>query len=316
MSAADLGAAPGAGRGPAPGAEGGAQPGGGLPAGAVRDRGTAGLVARRLASNLSSVLVSVLVIGVLWIGFIKLYHVPAVVARSPLQVYRYLFTAKLDKVHALRSAAGNRKVLFHNLKTTLGDASVAYVAGFVIAMAVSCVFVLQRTVEQAFMPVALVLRSVPLIAMTPLLTLIFGRSILAVTVIGGIVCFFPALINIVYGLRSAPKSSLDLMAAYGAGRLTTLRKVLVPNALPSIFASLRINVPAAMIGALLAEWLATNKGSGAEMLTVLNTSDYGELWAAFVLVTAVTVLAYSVVSAIEAAVLARYAPDVVGGAKG
>ncbi|MGH9123510.1 MAG: ABC transporter permease [Acidimicrobiales bacterium] len=292
-----------------------AAPAAGLPAGVVQDRGTASLAARRLASTLTSVLVSIVVILVLWIGFLKLYHVPAVVARSPIEVWRYLFTAKLDKVHALRSAAGNRKVLFHNLKTTLGDASIAYVSGIVVAMAVSCVFVLQRAVEQAFMPVALVLRSVPLIAMAPLLTLLFGHSIAAVTAIGGIVCFFPALVNIVYGLRSAPKSSLDLMAAYGAGRLTTLRKVLLPSALPSVFASLRINVPAAMIGALLAEWLATNKGSGAEMLTVLNTSDYGELWAAFVLVTAVTMLAYSVVSAIEAAVLARYAPDVVAGSK-
>lgn len=64
-----------------------------------------------------------------------------------------------------------------------------------------------------------------------------------------------------------------------------------------------------MIGALLAEWLATGKGSGQEMLTVQNTFDYGELWSAVVLVTLVTVLAYSVVDAIEAAVLARYTPD-------
>jgi ABC-type nitrate/sulfonate/bicarbonate transport system permease component len=102
------------------------------------------------------------------------------------------------------------------------------------------------------------------------------------------------------------------MASYGASRLTTLRKVLIPSAAPSIFASLRINVPAAMIGALLAEWLATGKGSGDEMLTVVNTFDYGELWAAVVLVTAVAMAAYSVVSAIEAAVLARYAPEATG----
>ena len=159
---------------------------------------------------------------------------------------------------------------------------------------------LQRTVEQTFMPIALVLRSVPLIAMAPLITLIFGRDILAVSVIGGIVCFFPALVNIMYGLRATPRSSLDLMASYGASRLTTLRKVLIPSAMPSIFASLRINVPACIIGALLAEWLATGKGSGNEMLTVVNTFDYGELWSAVVLVTLVSVVLYSVVSAVEA----------------
>jgi ABC-type nitrate/sulfonate/bicarbonate transport system permease component len=274
--------------------------------------GRRSLATARLAANLGSVLVSVVVILALWIGFIRLYHVQSFVAKSPLEVWRYIFTQHADKVHALRSAAANRRVLFGNLKTTLGDASLGYFAGIVVALAVSCIFVLSRIVEQAFMPVALVLRSVPLIAMAPLLTLIFGRDIAVAAVVGAIVCFFPALINIMYGLRATPRSSLDLMRSYGASRWTTLRKVLIPSALPSIFAALRINVPAAMIGALLAEWVATGKGSGAEMLTVQNTFDYGELWAAVVLVTAVAMIAYTVVSAIEAAVLARYAPDATG----
>jgi len=266
----------------------------------------------RLARSLGSVLISIVVILALWVGFIRFYNIQPVIAKSPLDVWRYLFTAKVDTVHGFRSAAGNRQVLWHNLKTTLRDASLGYVAGFVMAMAVSSIFIMQRTVEQTFMPVALVLRSVPLLAMTPLITLIFGRDILAVTVIGGIVCFFPALVNMMYGLRNTPRSMLDLMSSYGASKLTTLRKVLVPAALPSIFASLRINVPASIIGALLAEWLATGKGSGQEMLTVQNTFNYGELWSAVVIVTLVSIIAYSVVSAVEAAVLSRYAPDSVG----
>ena len=157
-----------------------------------------------------------------------------------------------------------------------------------------------------------ILRAVPLVAMAPMITLIFGRDILSVAVIAGIVCFFPALVNIMLGLRSCPKSSLDLMDSYGASKYKTYRTVLVPTAMPAIFASLRINVPAAIIGALLAEWLSTGKGSGNEMLTVVNTFDYGELWSAVFLVTLVSVILYSVVSAVETTVLARYAPDSIG----
>ena len=101
------------------------------------------------------------------------------------------------------------------------------------------------------------------------------------------------------------------MSSYGAPKLTTLKTVIVPSALPSIFASLRINVPASIIGALLAEWLATGQGTGQEMLTVENTFDFGELWSAVVLVTLVSIIAYSLVSAIEAGMLSRYAPDAV-----
>lgn len=267
---------------------------------------------RRLGRSLSSLLISVAVVLVLWEGFILVFHIQAVVARNPLEVWRYLFSQHANSTTGLRSAAGNRAVLFKNLKITLRDAGIGYLAGIVFALAVACVFILQRAVQQTFMPIAIVLRSMPLVAMAPLITLIFGRGLVAVAVIGGIVCFFPALVNIVQGLRSTPEPMLDLMRAYGASRFTTLRKVLLPSALPSIFAALRINVPASVIGALLAEWLATGQGSGQEMLTVENTFDYGELWSAVVLVTLVSIVGYSIMSAVEAGVLARYAPDRVG----
>jgi ABC-type nitrate/sulfonate/bicarbonate transport system permease component len=269
----------------------------------------------RFLRNVGSVLVSIIVTLALWEGFIRLYHLDPVLAKSPAAVFRYLFTAKADQLHGFRSAAQNREVLFAHLKITMRDAFIGYVAGIVFAMVVACVFVLMRTLEQTFMPVALVLRSVPLVAMAPLITLIFGRDIMAVAVIAGIVCFFPALVNIMFGLRSTPASSMDLMASYGASRYTVLRKVMIPSAMPSIFASLRINVPAAIIGALLAEWLATGEGSGNEMLTVVNTSDYGELWAAVVLVTLVSVILYSIVASCETVVLRRYAPDTVKAAQ-
>jgi ABC-type nitrate/sulfonate/bicarbonate transport system permease component len=288
----------------------------------ARDTGPAGLQAlsnssilraslTRVASNIGWVLVSLLVTLALWIAFLHIYKVPKIIGRSPLDVYHYMFTQHASTLHRLRSAAGNRKVLFHNLKTTMRDALIGYIAGLVLAMVVGCIFVMWRAVEQTFMPIALVLRSVPLFAMIPLITLIFGRDILSVAVIGGIVCFFPALVNITFGLRSSTRSSLDLMRSYGASRWTTMRKVLIPSAVPSIFAALRINVPAAVIGALLAEWLSTGKGSGNEMLEVINTFDYGELWSAVVLVTLVSIIAYSIVSAVEGGVLSRFAPDSV-----
>jgi ABC-type nitrate/sulfonate/bicarbonate transport system permease component len=274
-------------------------------------RSVAGVLLRRLGSNLGFMVLSVVVVLLLWEGFILFFHIQPIVAKNPLAVWRYLFSQRADPMSGLRSAAGNRSVLFANLKITLRDAGIGYVAGIVLALVVSCVFTLQRTIRQTFMPIAIVLRAMPLVALAPLITLICGRSILCVAVIGGIVCFFPALINIMHGLRSTPQAMLDLMSSYGAPKLTTLKTVIVPSALPSIFASLRINVPASIIGALLAEWLATGQGTGQEMLTVENTFDFGELWSAVVLVTLVSIIAYSLVSAIEAGMLSRYAPDAV-----
>ena len=190
------------------------------------------------------------------------------------------------------------------------DAAVGLVAGTLAALLCAVAFNLRRTVEQTFMPIAMVLRSVPLVAMTPLIALIFGRGLMGVTVIAGIVTFFPTLVNVTLALRATPQASLDLFQAYGAGQLTTLRKVQLPSALPAVFASLRIAAPLALIGALLAEWLATGRGLGYLMLQSETLSNYNLLWAATVLVTAYSVFLYTAISGVEQRVLVRFSDGV------
>jgi ABC-type nitrate/sulfonate/bicarbonate transport system permease component len=168
--------------------------------------------------------------------------------------------------------------------------------------------VLFRSVEQAFMPIAMLLRSVPLVAMTPVITLIFGRGLAGVSVIAGIVVFFPALVTMVFGLRSVNRQATDLVVAYGGGELTVLRKVAFPTAMPAIFAAARISVPGALIGALVSEWLATGKGTGGVILTDIGAFGYSNLWASIVVLTSFSILLYTVVGLLETFVLARYGP--------
>jgi ABC-type nitrate/sulfonate/bicarbonate transport system permease component len=124
-------------------------------------------------------------------------------------------------------------------------------------------------------------------------------------VIAGIVTFFPTLVNVAQGLRSAPAQAFDVLVAYGASDLVVLRKIQLPYALPAVLASARIAAPGALLGAILAEWLATGQGLGDLMVTASSTADYSMLWAAVVAVTTVSVLVYNAVSAVERPVLAR-----------
>ena len=156
------------------------------------------------------------------------------------------------------------------------------------------------------MPLAMVLRSVPLVAMTPLIVGIFGRDLVGITVITAIVTFFPTLVNVTIALRRTPRESLDLFRAYGANSTTTLRKVQIPSALPALFASLRIAAPLSLVGALLAEWLATGKGLGYQILEAAAVSDYNGLWTRVVLVTAYSSILYVLIGAVERRVLARF----------
>lgn len=247
------------------------------------------------------ILVAVALVMIAWIAFLAVFHIDASVGKNPKDVAAYLFTNA--------DAGANRSLVFGFLNTTLHDAALGFVGGLTAALIVSATFVLFRPVEQAFMPIALLLRSVPLVAMTPVILLIFKRGDAGVAVIGGIVVFFPALVNIIYGLRSAPQQTTDLVLAYGGSKWTVIRKVAVPSALPAIFAAARISVPGALIGALIAEWLATGKGIGGAILNAIGGFDYDQVWADIVVLTGVSLLLYTVVGVIESLVLANYGPN-------
>jgi len=275
---------------------------GGLPALAVTtaSRGEMGkrIGLRAVTTVLSAALSLVVVIG-LWQLVVKGFHLNPFVARGPGDVWKYL-TGPDSKA--------NRKIVFDSARITVRDAAIGFGAGTAAAFIVAIVFTLKRGVEQAFLPIAMALRSVPLVAMTPLIALTFGRGIMAVTVIAGIVTFFPTLVNVSLALRSIPSTQIDLMRAYGASPRTTLLKVQVPSAMPALFASARIAAPLAVIGALLAEFLATGKGLGYLMLQAVSTFEADQMWSGLALVTVFSVVLYGIVSALEQVVLARFAP--------
>ena len=255
---------------------------------------------RRVLQPLASGLASLAVVLLLWYGFLEVFQLDPLVAKSPTDVVRYLFSGADAGAHRSSVASG--------LGTTMHDASLGFVGGLVAASVVALVFVLFRPVEQAMLPIAVLIRSVPLVAMTPVLTLVFGRGLLGTMVISGILVFFPALVTIVFGLRSTSKQAVDLCRAYGAGGFTVARKVMLPSALPALFASARVGVPGAVVGAMLAEWLATGKGLGYAMLTDASTFEYDHLWASVAAITLTSVVLYYLIAALEQVVLARFGP--------
>jgi ABC-type nitrate/sulfonate/bicarbonate transport system permease component len=258
----------------------------------------------RIGRRVSTSVISLVVVLGAWRLFLWVFHIDHFVGKTPTDVWHFLTASSSAPAPQSLPTRGH---LYPASLTTLKDAFVGLAAGTAAALAFSILFNLRRSVEQTVMPLAMVLRSVPLVAMTPLITLVFGRGLMGVTVIAGIVTFFPTLVNVTLALRATPQASIDLFRAYGAGPVKTLRKVQLPNALPAIFASLRIAAPLALVGALLAEWLATGHGLGYLMLQAGSLSNYNMLWAAAALATAFSMILYTSISGVEKLVLARFA---------
>ena len=248
--------------------------------------------------GISNTLLSLLIVMLLWVVGLWAFDVTPYIGKGPLDVFEYLF---LDE-----AALEHQGLVWGALAQTMIDASIGFSFGLVFATIVAVLFTLSRGIEQALMPIAMLLRSVPLIAMAPILILIFGRQQVTVAVMGAIVVLFPALVNIVFGLRSASSAMLDVATVYGAKKLSALRYVAFPASLPSFFAAVKISVPGAITGALLVEWLATGQGIGYGIISAVGRAKTNEVWAYVVVITVVSILIYNLVGLLENYVLSRF----------
>jgi len=251
--------------------------------------------------SLANTAIALVVVLLLWMFALWALDVTPYIGKGPLEVFDFLYLTE--------DAASNRELVSLALSQTMIDAGIGFGFGLGIATLVSVLFTLSRSVESALMPIAMLLRSVPLIAMAPILILIFGRGEVTVAVMGAIVVLFPALVNIVFGLKSASAAMMDVATVYGASKLAALRFVAFPSSLPSFFAAVKISVPGAITGALLVEWLATGQGIGYAIISAIGRAKTNEVWAYVVVITLVSILLYNLVGLIESYVLKRFSPQ-------
>lgn len=253
-----------------------------------------------ISASARNTLLSLIIVSLLWVIALWVLDVSPYIGKGPLDVIKFLL---LDS-----EAGSNRLLVATALTQTMIDALIGFSVGITIATLFAVLFALFRSIEQALMPIAMLLRSVPLIAMAPILILIFGREQATVAVMGAIVVLFPALVNIVFGLRSASEAMLDVAKVYGANKLAALRYVAFPSSLPSFFAAVKISVPGAITGALLVEWLATGQGIGYGIISAVGRAKANEVWAYVVVITVVSILLYNLVELLEKYVMSRFGP--------
>ncbi|GGK48589.1 ABC transporter permease [Nocardia camponoti] len=253
---------------------------------------------KSLLAFLGSVALATVLVLAGWVGFLAAFpQIGPRIGQTPMDVWTYLFASK--PIH--------REQIIDGLAITLCDAGLGFVVGMVMAVAGAAAVLLSREFERGVVPVATLLRSIPLVTLAPILVATFGRGQLMVAVTGALVVFFPAFVTIVAGLRGAPQQSLDLVRAYGGSEALALRMVALPAALPALFAAVRISVPGALIGALIAEWLGTGKGLGSSMLRAIPRYDYPQLWASIAVVAAASIVLYTLVGAVEKVVAQHFA---------
>ncbi len=267
-------------------------------------------ISRPWRTVIGAVLVTIVVIAG-WQIALSATGASSYITKTPLDVIRYLFD---DSYQADGTAADRRATVLSLVGVTLGHAAVGLGVGVGAGVVIAIMLAASRTLRSMFLPAAIFLQTVPLIALAPVIYAVFGGGILTAAVIAGIVTFFPLLVNLLTGFETVSVSVRDVIAVYGGSRNTVIRLAAIPAALPYLFAGLRLAVPTTIGGAMLYEFLFTFEGLGATMKTARQYSDYGLMWTVVAVSLLLAIAAYALVALAERLVLDRRFPP-PGGAR-
>lgn len=168
-----------------------------------------------------------------------------------------------------------------------------FVAGSLLGLAIGTLVVVFPTAERIVYPYVVALQTVPKVAVAPLIIVWFGFGMESKVVIVALVSLFPVLVNVIAGLKAVDQDRLDLMSALGATRWQILRYLRLPNALPFIFAGLNTAIVFSVIGAIVGEFVGSNKGIGFLILQANFALDIAAAFALFVVLSIMGVTLHS-----------------------
>lgn len=231
-------------------------------------------------------LASVLIV---WELICRILGVPEYLVPAPSAVWG---AVKADHVLLLQSAV-----------PTITEAALGFVLGNTIAILVAVSFVYNRWVEEMFYPVAILIKTIPIVAIAPVLKLILGNGIEPKIVIAALICFFPTLVNAVRGFRSVNPQLLELMHVLSATKTETFRKIRIYSALPYVFSALKISVTMCVLGAIVGEWIGANEGIGYLLLQSMFDFNAPRLFATILTASGIAITGFAIVSWLETRVI-------------
>lgn len=193
----------------------------------------------------------------------------------------------------------SRATLADHALVTLWEtvAGTAVATGFAVALAV--VFVTSPAAERALLPMAVTFRSIPIVAVAPLITLIAGRGLATSIVCVTIVSFFPVLVNTARGLRALTPEMRELLRVCGASLPQAFRYARFPVTVPFLFAGLRSAAAVAVLGAMLAEWLTGTQGLGYLLTNAAALRDLPLLWSVVIVASSLSLGFFAAMAAVE-----------------
>jgi NitT/TauT family transport system permease protein len=220
-----------------------------------------------------------------WQAVCSLFGVPTYIVPSPARVW----AATVD----------NWSMLVSNTWPTALESLLGFAVGNGVAILLAVLFVHWKPAERALMPVAVFVRTIPIVAVAPVLVILLGTGYGPKIVIAALISFFPTLVNMVRGLESVDKQSLELLRVLSATRREVFWKVRVFASLPYLFSSLKISATSSVIGAIVAEWIGSQQGLGYLIIQATYNFNTPLLYATMTVASVMAVVFFAAIGICE-----------------
>lgn len=230
-------------------------------------------------------IVTIVILVALWEFSVRFFQIPNFIAPAPSAVAETLFS--------------RFPMFLENLLPTAAQAIIGFVIGNLAAVLVATLFVYRPKTEEAFFPLAVMMNTVPTVAKAPILVLLLGNGMSPKIAIASLICFFPTLVNMTRGLRDVTSQQLELMRILSASTKEIFWQLRLRNALPYLFAAMKITAPIAVIGSIIAEWIGSTRGIGALIVQATYNYDSVLLYATITVGAVFSAMFFALVSISE-----------------
>jgi NitT/TauT family transport system permease protein len=230
-------------------------------------------------------IVAVLLMLVVWHLAVVIFEMPPYLLPKPANVL-------------LRTVSEIRYLAAHSLVTTyetLGGFALSVIIGIPLAMLI----VASPMLDRALMPLLVLSQTFPKVAIAPLLIIWFGLGLLPKLLIGFLVAFFPVVISTVVGLRSTEAEMIELARSMRVSAFKMFWMFRFPNALPNVFAGLKVAIAFAVVGAVIGEWVGSTEGLGYLLLKANADLDAEFLFAILLMLMLIGIVLYYAVELLE-----------------
>ena len=265
--------------------------------------GAAGPGARRRrprvsASSIVLPVLAILAVFAVWKLVIVVFDMKAYILPEPWDV----FTRMVDE----------RSRLLEHTWPTLYEIGWGFALSVLVGIPLAVLIVSSKYIDKALSPVLVASQTVPKVAIAPLLIVWFGFGSAPKIIIAFLIAFFPVVISTTVGLRSVPGEMIDLARSMGAGRLALFVHFRFPHALPSVFGGLKVAITLASIGAIVGEFVGSDKGLGYLLLVSNGRLDTEMLFAAIFVLVFIGIVLYTLLDVLERLVVSWQPPSHLG----